>query len=328
MPVPHHQMTTAASRLTFCILSVLFCAGRVMAAGVHYYVFFGQERERITEPSFLQSNFEGAQLKYVWRELEPQKDHYNFQDIQHDLAFLQSRGKKLFIQIQDASFDVNIRPFPRYLVEDPAYHGGADKQYGEDNAPYGWMARRWDTAVRERFQRLLLALGQEFDGRIEGINLPESAFDVASDQRLWPKGFTPETYCDGIIANMMALKRAFPKSVTLQYANFMPGDKKYLEKVYQQAETLQVGVGGPDLLPYKYFQMENSYPLIRQYAGLVPTGIAVQDGNYEHKNPKTGKQVTIAELVSFATEYLKVDYIFWCTQEPFYSQRVIPFVGH
>ncbi len=158
--------------------------------------------------------------------------------------------------------------------------------------------------------------------------MPESAFDMASHQRLWPEGFTPETYCEGIIANMTALKRAFSKSVTLQYANFMPGDKKYLEEAYQEAKKLRVGVGGPDLLPYKYFQMENSYPLIRRYAGSFPTGIAVQDGNYEHKNPKTGKQVTIAELLRFATEYLKVDYVFWCTQEPYYSREVIPFIGH
>jgi hypothetical protein len=52
----------------------------------------------------------------------------------------------------------------------------------------------------------------------------------------------------------------------------------------------------------------------------------VQDGNYEHTNPKTGQQVTIAELISFATDYLKVDYIFWCTQEPFYSKSLIPFL--
>lgn len=295
---------------------------------MHHYVFFNRDRERIAEASFLQSKFEGAQLKYVWRELEPQKDRYNFENIEHDLSFLHSKGKKLFIQIQDASFDINVRPFPRYLLQDPAYHGGADKQYGEDNAAYGWMARRWDRTVQERFQRLLLALGHEFDGRIEGINLPETAFDAASDKRLWPQGFTPETYCEGIIANMAALKRAFPKSVTLQYANFMPGDKEYLERVYQRARELKVGLGGPDLLPNKPGQMQNSYPLLNRYAGTVPTGIAVQDGNYEHQNPKTGKQVTIGELVSFATEYLKVDYVFWCTQEPFYSQRVMPFVGH
>jgi len=321
-------MNTVTARLTFYIISILLCFGRVWAEGIHHYVFFNRDRERISEASFLQAKFEGAQLKYSWRELEPQKDRYHFDDIQKDLAFLLSKGKKLFIQIQDASFDINIRPFPRYLLEDPAYHGGADKQYGDGDVAYGWMARRWDKAVQERFQRLLLAVGSEFDGKVQGINLAETAFDTASTERLSPKGFTPEAYCDAIITNMRALKQAFPRSVTLQYANFMPGGQRYLERVYECAKELKVGLGGPDLLPYKPGQMQNSYPLLQRYAGTVSIGIAVQDGNYEHRNPKTGQQVTILELLSFATEYLKVDYIFWCTQEPFYSQKVIPFIGH
>ena len=318
---------SAVFKLGWCILVCLGCSADARGASPRQYVFFNMDRERISEATFLDTKvFEGAQLKYTWRQLEQGKDGYEFADVQHDWAFLKSKGKKLFIQIQDASFDNNIRPFPSYLLQDPAYHGGADKQYGDDNVPYGWMARRWDKAVQQRFHRLILALGREFDGRIEGINLAETAYDVAPDKRLWPEGFTPETYCDAIITNMVVLKRAFPKSVAIQYANFMPGDRRYLEKVYQRAKELKVGLGGPDLLPYKFFQMENSYPLLKGCVGSVLTGIAVQDGNYEHTNPKTGRQVTIAELISFATDYLKVDYIFWCTQEPFYSKSLIPFL--
>ena len=109
--------------------------------------------------------FEGAQLKYTWRELEREKDAYDFSAIQHDLAFLSSNGKKLFIQLQDSSFDPTLVHVPRYLLSDARY-----------------------------------------------------------------------------------------------------------------------------------------------------------------KNPKTGQQIAIAELAEFATEYLKVDYIFWCNQEPFYSQKLIPFL--
>jgi len=66
--------------------------------------------------------------------------------------------------------------------------------------------------------------------------------------------------------------------------------------------------------------------LIREAAGVVPTGIAVQDDNFEDVNPTTGKRVDISELIKFATEYLQVDYVFWGTQEPYYSQQVIPFL--
>ena len=149
---------------------------------------------------------------------------------------------------------------------------------------------------------------------------------------MFPKGFTPEIYRDAIVTNMAILKRAFPTSLTMQYANFMPQRRlpekapSYLRDVYERARQLKVGVGGPDLLPYKPGQMRNSYPLLREYAGTIPTGIAVQDGNFQHTNPKSGQTVTIPEMVGFATDYLKVDYIFWCTQEPFYSENLIMFL--
>jgi arylsulfatase len=38
------------------------------------------------------------------------------------------------------------------------------------------------------------------------------------------------------------------------------------------------------------------------------------------------RDVTIAELLKFGTDELKLDYIFWCTQEPYYSNELIPFM--
>ena len=112
----------------------------------------------------------------------------------------------------------------------------------------------------------------------------------------------------------------------------MPGewlpenDRSLLKTVFQRAKEMNVAMGGPDLLPYKPGQMKHSYPLIHDLAGSVPAGIAVQWGNYEHINPRTGRQITIPELIDFARDYLGVEYLFWCTQEPFYSERVIPFL--
>ena len=66
---------------------------------------------------------------------------------------------------------------------------------------------------------------------------------------------------------MKALKRAFPRSIAMVYANFMPGGRPYLEAVYRAARESNVAVGGPDLMPFRPFQRENSYPLIRESAG-------------------------------------------------------------
>lgn len=309
------------------------------AKRANHYVFVNRDRERIKDSIVLRTKaFAGFQIKYTWRELEPAKDRYDFNAIRDDYSFLALKGKRLFIQLQDSSFDDKIQNVPEYLIREPQFNGGADRQYQVDEEkderplPAGWVARRWEATVQARYHKLLLELGKEFDGRIEGINLPETAVDFGETGKLYPKGFTPELYRNGIMTNLAALKAAFPRSVTLQYANFMPGewlpenDQNFLKSIFTRAKEIGVGLAGPDLLPNKPGQMKHSYPLIRGAAGIVPTGIAVQWGNYEHRDPRTGQQVTISELIAFAEEYLKVDYVFWSTQEPFFSGQLIPFL--
>lgn len=329
-------------KILCCSLFILLLAFSSSAKSIKHYVFFGMDREKLKDATaFLElKGFDGAQITYSWRQLEPGKDEYDFSMIREDLAFLSSKGKKLFIQLQDVSFSEKWIHVPRYLLRDPQYGGGADKQYDykfvdhreTDVKVLGWMARRWDENVRARFKKLLVELGKEFDGKIEGLNLAETAYSIGDTGALFPKGFTFEKYRDGIIDNMHSLREAFPKSVVLIYANFMPGEwlpkenQGYLRAVYDAAKKLKVGVGGPDLLPYKQAQMDNSYPLIRAVSADLRVGVAVQDGDYNHVDPRTNKEVTIADIVQFGKEYLGVDYIFWCTEEPYYSERLIPFM--
>lgn len=307
---------------------------RATAKRVHHYVFFGMDRESIPNAKlFLETKeLEGAQVAYSWRQLEPEKDKYDFSLIREDLKLLNAHGKKLWIQFQDVTFSPNRNHAPKYLLNEPQYNGGADKQWkvsddDESKAVHeGWMVRRWDPAVQERLQKLFAALGKEFDGRIEGINLAETSGGFGRTGKLWPKGFTHEIYREAIITNMKGLKRAFPKSIAMVYANFMPGGRPNLEAVYKAARESDVAVGGPDLMPFRPFQRSNSYPLIRESAGKVPTGLAVQDGNYSDVNKETGKRADIAELMKYGRDELKLDYIFWCTEEPYYSQELIPFM--
>jgi len=327
------QMKTVPTLLMSALL-ILAGSSSLAAKSVHHYVFFGLDREKVKEAkSFLQTPaFEGAQIAYTWRQLEQGKDNYDFSEIREDLAFLNAHGKKLWIQFQDVSFNPNRVPVPKYLLNDPQYNGGADKQWripGNDESTAvheGWMARRWDPAVQERLYKLFAALGEEFDGRIEGINLSETSSIFGWTGKLFPKGYSEEIYRDAIIANMKALKRAFPKSIAMQYANFMPGGRSDLEVVYKAARASHIAVGGPDLLPFRPFQQENSYPLLRESSGKVPTGLAVQEGNYEDIDRKTGKRASIGELLKFGTDDLKLDYIFWCTEEPYFSNELVPFL--
>jgi hypothetical protein len=320
----------------FGICSVL---NRFPAAGqphkdgrLHHYIFFNLERERISEPDFLETkSIEGAQLKYTWKELEKQKDAYDFSAVEKDLDFLKKHGKRLFIQVQDVTFDPRKNCVPAYLTSQPEYSGGVAVQYADDGKTIdGYIARRWDRAVQQRFQKLIEALGKRFDGEIEGINLPETASDVIRPGKTSPKGFSPAVYRDSILANMATLKQAFPKSASIQYANFMPGewlpedDHSYLQSVFDRAAKLGVGVGGPDLFPYKKSQMKHCYKLMHEWKGTAPTGIAVQDGNYAYTNPQTKKKVTVKEQIDFARDYLHATYVFWCTEAPYYRRDLIP----
>lgn len=306
---------------------------------VRHFIFFAHERERIREQSFLDNpHIIGAQLKYNWRELEPRKDEYNLELIQKDLDYLNSKGKKLFIQLQDVSFDTIYKCVPNYIMQDTAYHGGANIQYStKDNDKIirqsGWMARRWDTAVARRFFKLLFILGDRFDGKIEGINLPETSSEFGETGKLFPLGYTHEIYKNAILDYMVTLKLAFLTTVVIQYANFMPGewlpwtDKSYLKDIYAFAKENGIGMGGPDIKVYNKGHMNNGYKFLKEYANDLITGLAVQDGNYAEINPKTGKRVTIEEIYDFGKNYIGLNYIFWCTEEPFYTKEVLPFLG-
>jgi hypothetical protein len=65
------------SPANWCILLLWTCCCGSAAETVHHYVFFNRERERISDSEFIATTaLEGAQLKYTWRELEPEKGAY------------------------------------------------------------------------------------------------------------------------------------------------------------------------------------------------------------------------------------------------------------
>jgi len=296
------------------------------------FVYFGRNHERVAESAFLTNpRIAGAQLTYTWRELEPDRDRYAFAPIREQLTLLARHGKRLFLQISDVTFSERL-PVPDYLVSDPAFHGGAARKYEGSTGKFdGWVARRWDPAVGDRFARLLQALGREFDGVIEGVNLAETAIGF-EDPAYHPPGFTFEAYAAGVRANLEHVRRAFSRSCVIIYANFMPGESLpgvnhgYLHGIYALAEQIGAGVGGPDILPYRKGQQANSLPLIAGRGSGVVAGMAVQDGNLEERDPRTGQQVVVETLYRYAAEQLRLDYIFWGVEEPYYTRAILPFL--
>jgi len=296
------------------------------------FVYFGRDHERLSDSAFLtHPGIVGAQLTYTWRELEPERDRYDFAPIREQLTLLRRHGKRLFIQLSDVTFSERP-PVPEYLLSDSAFHGGAARKYEGDSGVFdGWVARRWDPAVRARFARLLQALAREFDGVIEGVNLPETAIGF-ENPTFHPPGFTFDAYAAGELATLRDARQAFTRSCVIIYANFMPGeslpvvDHGYLRGIYALAERIGAGVGGPDLLPNRAGQQRNSLPLVAGRSPGVVAGMAVQHGNLADRDPTTGRPVTVDALYRYATDHLRLDYIFWGIEEPYYTRDVLPYL--
>jgi hypothetical protein len=327
--------------LRLAVTSVLLCTAESGAqtpnSSLKHFIFFGRDRTRIADSAFVENpNIAGAQIKYAWRDLEPRRDVYSFEKITEDLSALARRHKRLWIQLQDVSFGAKDQVVPDYLLEDPAFGGGVANQYeGEPpNARFvGRMARRWDPAVRARFAKLLDTLGRAFDGKIEGLNFAETAFSIGGNHALHPAGFTYDGYAQAIRAMMSSARAAFRRSRVIVYANFMPGewlpddDGGYLRGVYAYADSIGVGVGGPDLLPFRKGQRNHALRLIAARGATTVAGLAVQDGNLAERNPATGTRVSVEELGRYATDTLRLDYIFWGTEEPYYSREILPWLA-
>ena len=190
---------------------------------VHHYVFFGREREKLRgSAAFLETPaLEGAQVAYSWRELEPRKDAYDFSAIREDLAFLTSRRKKLFVQLQDVSFSLKQINVPNYLLrEKPVLMAEPTENItmrAERAHPtvVGWMARRWTPRYSSASASSSRRWGKRSMAGSKGSTSAETAVDVVERGPLRPQGFSDEIYRDAIITNMQALKAAFPRSVTI-----------------------------------------------------------------------------------------------------------------
>jgi hypothetical protein len=322
-------------RIFFTFALILFVAGGSFSQ-IKNFLFVGMDRELLRNSDYWKPElFDGVQIAYSWNQLEHKKDKYDLSLIKEDLKFLRKSKKKLFIQIQDVSFSPQRNFAPKYLREDPIYNGGANKTYSfkdYDETEYtheGWATRRWDAEVQRRMHKLYAALGKEFDGIVEGINTSETSVGFGSG-RLHPSGFTCLRYKEATTENLAALKKAFSKSTVIVYANFMPGCRvpglasASLKDVYEFAWANKVGVGGPDLFPYR--KEQKSYPLIKSSYQKVPTGLAVQDGNYQYVNPNTNKRITAEEIFQFSENELHLTYIFWGTENPFFQSETLPFL--
>lgn len=292
------------------------------------FVYLGQDELEPALAILDRPDIAGAQIMYVWSNLEPEKGAYDFSMIERDLALAKARGKTIYVEVLDRFFRPEARYLPKYLLEAPEYGGGLSYQgAAKPHVWSGWIARQWDPAVRARFQALLKALAKQFDGRIAGIILTETAAAIDEDNP--PEGWSCDAYFEAEKENALVARRAFSHSHIVQYANFWPCDSyekpTHMRGFFEFAVANGIGVGGPDIVPWAKGQMLNSYAYIRVYKDQVPlVAMAVQEPTLEYVNPDTGKPFTRREFSRFAQVYLGVDVIFWSKDSPWLKEPNAP----
>lgn len=319
------------SLITFGVVAIiLFVFGNALAAARAApvnFIYTGSGDLEAARPVLERPDIEGAQIVYNWRGLEPSEGQYDFSAIERDLELTAGLGKKLFVQIQDRFFSPEARNLPDYILSEAKYGGGLVPQLdnpGEAKPQqYGWAPMHWNEAVRTRYQALLKALAARFDGKVYGVNLPETSIDI--DMEGDQTGFSCDAYFAAELENLGAARAVFQQSQVVQYVNFWPceweNDHDYMGRLFAYAAEHDIGLGGPDIVPWRKGQMKNSYPFFNQYKGKLGfVGMAVQEPTLTYKNDKTGKPFTREEFVAFATDYLGVDAVFWSLETPWLKE--------
>ncbi|OAQ80771.1 hypothetical protein VFPFJ_09225 [Purpureocillium lilacinum] len=262
----------------------------------------------------------GVQGLYSWKSLESAEGVYNFSAIESDIETVTAKGKKLWVQLQDRTFNPANDPVPSYMKTPGYNNGSAPTCDGEtcdtDFEVSGWMAQQWNPRVRQRFQALLSAMASQLDGRIYGINLAETSISVDTHAN----NYTDASYFYGELENAGHAAAAFNASYVVQYVNFWPDGwanaNSRFNTSFDYYASHGVGVGGPDLIPFQRGQESNSYPFIAAYRDRVPISVvAVQEPDLEKINPHTGRLFTKDEFVDYA-KGLGVRIIFWATAAP------------
>lgn len=282
------------------------------------FLFLGGHQDDLDEYQKEMEKSDGIQMIYTWKSLEPKKGKYDFSSIESDLNKTKVLGKKLFIQIQDRFFDPNSKLVPTYLLTDQEYNGGVVKQIDHPGEGLemvaGWVAQQWNPFVQNRYQLLLSAIAKKFDGKIYGINLPETSIDIDFDHD--KTGFSCDAYFKSEIENIAFTRQVFKKSHVVQYVNFFPcewkNDHFYMSRFFEFAIQNNIGVGGPDVIPYHKSQMENSYPFFEKFKNqMTMISMAVQEPDLTYTNPETHKKYSKEEFESFAVDKLGAKIIFW-----------------
>lgn len=265
----------------------------------------------------------GVHIRYSWAELETNEGVYNFSAIAKRLSELSAINKRLIIMLETRSFGLSGKLIPDY-VKASKYEGGA-YVYGSQNkeGQQGYNIKLWNPLVHDRLVELMRALGNRFNSNpyFEGIGLTETAMGQSSVPLT---RIQVNEYYENMLSLQKHMRHHFPNTMTFQFTNF---PRPILESFIGSLNAMGTGLGGPDVFleePGLHYSKDpqgvyNYYPRL---SGIIPLTPSVMTGNYKNTRADgTGYEPTVKELLDFARDKLKANYIFW-TRNTDYSYKV------
>lgn len=272
----------------------------------------------------------GVQIRYEWAELESAEGVYNFTSIDQRLAELAAQKKRLIVLLQIKSFDPKTALVPDYLKA-KIYDGGVfpfrnDFRSDRGNVIRGYNIKFWNSKVYNRFVALVNALGKHFNSHpyFEGIGLTETSMGE-------PITELSKNEVDGFYNNLLGinqqLRKYFPNTMTFQFTNY---PRPILESFIGKLKAMGTALGGPDVFlddPGLLLKKPNSprgvYHYYPELSGIVPLTPSVMQANHANtRHNGTGKTPAVSELLEFARDKLKANYIFW-TRAPGHYPKIL-----
>jgi hypothetical protein len=295
----------------------------------HYIMLVGDNKDvaRYIDPVYKEletHGFRGIAIRYKWSELETSKGVYNFASIDKQLAGVASRNKNLIILLETKSFTTEIK-VPKYL-QTAEYEGGIFL-LEKNNKPEGSNLKLWNIKVRDRLMALSTALGKHLNTNpnFEGFGLQETALGN-------PLNPLTVTQANGYYTNLIAvdkkIRQSFPNTMTYQLTNYPRSELNY---IISEIKAMGAGVGATDIFlqePGLFIKgtKNTSDGLYLRFPALhnqIPLLAQVEKSNYENtRYDGKGYVPTVTEILNFARDTLKVNYILW-TRSPGYFDDVL-----
>lgn len=252
----------------------------------------------------------GVQMRWNWITLEPAPNTYDFSDIVAKLNLAQSKGLKLIVLPIDRTFNAT-NPVPADLQANYSYFHTAN----------GWQATRWLAPLRTRWQAMHTAMAAAIKDHpaLAGIGTQETSVGLSAAQEV-TYSYTPVSYRDALISNLLHIGTAFPAKKVFFYQNFLSGNNSLLNDVVTAVLGTNVVMGGPDILPMSSSLLNNVYPRYNTFNGRIQMFCSAQFDSYRHGldgrtadpgGASTAPYHTMDQIFLFARDSLHVSYCLW-----------------